>query len=393
VRETTLNRTLERYEHTPHLVFWETTKACSLACQHCRASAQLDALPGELSTDEGLNLIDQIVAMPGPSPILVFTGGDCLERADLVELITYARFRGLRLGVAPSVTDRLTRETMQELYDLGVRSVSISLDGASAESHDTLRGIAGHFDKTIEALHMMRDMGFRLQVNTTVMKHNARELADVFALLRDTGVTIWEVFFLVGVGRGTAIVEVEPDEAEDISHFLVDVTTYGMTVRTVEAPFFRRVQAQREPFGLDEARDHFKLGELYERLHQRLDLDGAVHDHPVRSTTLATGDGRGIIFVGFDGAVHASGFLPSVLGNVRDVPLATVYAESLLLSAIRGGYYLGECGRCDFSRLCGGSRARAFAHTGRVLADDPACVNTHLQSPSLPIASSLDVAN
>ena len=385
MKETTLNRALKRYENTPHLVFWETTKACSLACEHCRASAQLDALPGELSTQEGFDLIDQIADMPGPSPILVFTGGDCLERDDLVELITYARSKGLRLGVAPSVTDRLTRATMQELYDLGVRSVSISLDGATSESHDTLRGIAGHFDKTIEALHMMRDIGFRLQVNTTVMKSNARELADVFALLRTTGVTIWEVFFLVGVGRGTAIVEVDPDEAEDISHFLVDVTTYGMTVRTVEAPFFRRVQVQREPFGLDEARDHFELGALYEHLRGRLELDGAVHDHPVRSTTLATGDGRGIVFVGFDGAVHASGFLPSVLGNVRDEPLAQIYAESLLLSVIRGGFYLGECGRCDFSRLCGGSRARAYAHTGMVLADDPACINTHrLQLPLGP---------
>ena len=378
MREGTLTRALTRYEHSPHLVFWETTKACSLACRHCRASAQTGPLPGELTTQEGFALIDQIVAMPGPPPILVFTGGDCFARPDLLELIARARSRGLRLGIAPSVTDRLTREFLEELYEMGVRSVSISLDGAGPESHDTLRGIPGHFDKTIEALHMMRDMGFRLQVNTTVMRHNAEELADIFSLLRETGVSIWEVFFLVGVGRGVEILEVNSRDAEDICHFLVDATTYGMTVRTVEAPFFRRVQAQREHFGAEDPRLHFELGALYETLRDGLNREAGAHDHSVRSTTLATGDGRGIIFIGHDGEVHASGFLPIPLGNVRTESLGDVYAENALLRAIRAGLFVGVCGRCDYRRLCGGSRARAYAHYGEVMADDPSCIRTRV---------------
>ncbi len=385
MREETLTRALARYEHSPHLVFWETTKACSLACQHCRASAQTLPLPGELTTEEGHSLIDQIVAMEGPSPILVFTGGDCFARPDLLDLVAYARTRGLRLGIAPSVTDRLTREVLEELYELGVRSVSISLDGAGPETHDALRGIPGHFDKTIEALHMMRDMGFRLQVNTTVMRHNAKELADVFSLLRDTGVSIWEVFFLVGVGRGVEILEVDPRDAEDICHFLVDATTYGMTVRTVEAPFFRRVQSEREPFGGDDPRLHFELGGLYETLREGLDREAGDNDHSVRSTTLATGDGRGIIFVGYDGEVHASGFLPIALGNVRTESLGDVYTENPLLTAVRAGFFIGVCGECDYRRLCGGSRARAFAHHGDVMADDPSCIRTRV-ARRIPVA-------
>jgi radical SAM protein len=387
VREETLTRALNRYDHSPHLVFWETTKACSLACRHCRASAQLDALPGELSTQEGFALIDQIADMPGPSPILVFTGGDCFARADLARLIGHARSRGLRLGIAPSVTDRLTREALEEMYALGVRSVSISLDGASPESHDTLRGIPGHFDKTIETLHMMRDLGFRLQVNTTVMKHNAREMAEIFSLLRETGVSIWEVFFLVGVGRGIQILEVEPADAEDICHFLVDATSYGMTVRTVEAPFFRRVQAEREPFGAEDPRSHFELGELYGALRERLGREEGSNDRPIRSTTLATGDGRGIIFVGFDGEVHASGFLPIALGNVKSESLGDIYTANPLLTTIRSGRFIGECGRCDYRRLCGGSRARAFARSGQVLGYDPSCIRTRVaRRIALPLA-------
>ncbi len=376
VREKTLDRVLDHYDRSPHLVFWETTKACSLACQHCRASAQVDALEGELTTEEGYALIDQISAMGEPAPILVLTGGDCFAREDLPELIRYARLRGLRLGIAPSVTDRLTRERLQVMYDLGVRSVSISLDGSTSESHDALRGVPGHFAKTVDALTMMRDMGFRLQVNTTVMRHNATEMADIFSLLRQVGISIWEVFFLVGVGRGVDILEVEPRDAEDLCHFLVDATTYGMTVRTVEAPFFRRVQAEREPFGAADPRLHFRLGELYETLRSRLDREGGDRDHVVRSTTMATGDGRGVIFVGHDGEVHASGFLPMPLGNVRVDSLGDIYTGNLLLSVIRSGLFSGECGRCDYRRLCGGSRARAFAHYGEVLEDDPSCVRT-----------------
>ena len=377
VREETLSRALDRYERSPHLVFWETTKACSLACRHCRASAQTEALAGELSTQEGFELIDQIASMPGASPILVFTGGDCFAREDLTQLIGYARVRSIRVGVAPSVTERLTRERMEQLYALGVRSVSISLDGSNAKSHDTLRGIPGHFERTLDALRMMRDMGFRLQVNTTVMKGNALEMTEILALLNEVGVSIWEVFFLVGVGRGVQLQEVGPEVAEDVCHFLADAAESGMTVRTVEAPFYRRVLAQREKFDTEHLRSHFALGETYDALSadmERLGLQRRRRDHG--PSTLATGDGRGIIFVGYDGDVHASGFLPISLGNVRAESLGAIYAENPLLVSLRAGLLDGECGHCDFRRLCGGSRARAYARTGRVLEDDPSCVKT-----------------
>lgn len=377
MRTATLDKTLLRYDTAPHLVFWETTKACDLACQHCRASAQVDPLPGELTTSEGFSLIDQIAAMDGTSPILVFTGGDCFSRGDLLELIRYARSSGLRIGIAPSVTSRLTKDVLNNIYSLGVRSISISLDGSSASSHDTLRGVPGHFEKTLDALRMMRDIGFRVQVNTTVTRHNAHEMADIFSRIREIGISIWEVFFLVGVGRGAGVLEVDPSDAEDICHFLVDVTTFGMTVRTVEAPFFRRVQAERELLGAADPRARFNLGQLYDALHSKLELEDGVHSHSIRSVTLATGDGRGVIFVGFDGDVHASGFLPVALGNIKDESLGSIYTNNALVNSLRTGELTGACGRCEYRRLCGGSRARAYARFGQVLADDPLCIRTH----------------
>ena len=376
MRDETLARALKRYDQSPHLVFWETTKACSLACRHCRASAQTEALPGELTTVEGRELIDQMAAMEGAAPILVFTGGDCFERADLDELVGYATSQGVHVGIAPSVTKRLTRENLSRMYELGVRSVSISLDGSGPQSNDAVRGIPGHFDETMSALAMMRDMGFRLQVNTTVMNRNAHELADVLALLRSVGVSIWEVFFLVGVGRGVDVQEISARQAEDVCHFLVDATTYGMTVRTVEAPFFRRVQAERAAAGDADPAVTFTLGPLYATLRQRLDREVRGDVRTTRSHSLATGDGRGIIFVGHDGEVHASGFLPVTLGNIRETPLRDIYQTNPLLTAIRAGTLEGACGRCDYYRLCGGSRARAYVRTGSVLGEDPLCVNS-----------------
>ena len=376
MRDETLTRALKRYDQSPHLVFWETTKACSLACRHCRASAQTEALPGELTTAEGRELIDQIAAMDGAAPILVFTGGDCFERADLDELVGYAKSQGVHVGIAPSVTKRLTRANLARMYDLGVRSVSISLDGSGPQSHDAVRGIPGHFDQTMAALAMMRDMGFRLQVNTTVMNRNAAELADILVLLRSVGVSIWEVFFLVGVGRGVDVQEISARDAEDVCHFLVDATTFGMTVRTVEAPFFRRVQAERAAAGDVDPAAAFTLGPLYAALHERLDRQPRGEERTTRSHSLATGDGRGIIFVGHDGEVHASGFLPVTLGNVRVTPLGEIYQTNPLLTAIRAGSLEGGCGRCDYFRLCGGSRARAYVRSGNVLGEDPLCIHS-----------------
>ncbi|MFI5036787.1 MAG: TIGR04053 family radical SAM/SPASM domain-containing protein [Acidimicrobiales bacterium] len=371
----TLSRALRRYDAAPHLVFWETTKACSLACAHCRASAQPGPSPGELTTTQGRALLDQVAAFEGPRPIVVFTGGDCLARPDIFELVAYAGEVGLRRGVAPSVTERLSREALARLYELGVRALSISLDGAGATTHDALRGIPGHFERTVEALATAAEMGFRVQVNTTVMASNAYELADVLALLRRVGVSIWEVFFLVGVGRGAAVSEVSAREAEDVCHFLVDATAHGVTVRTVEGPFFRRVQAERARAGGADPRTAFDLGPLYGALRARLDEEPP-GERTTASPTLATGDGRGVIFVGHDGAVHASGFLPLSLGNVTREGLAAIYATHPLLTSLRAGDLEGVCGSCEFARLCGGSRARAYARRGRVLGDDPACRRT-----------------
>jgi len=364
------------FERRPMLVFWEVTRACLLACKHCRASATEGALPGELSTAEGLDLIDQVAAFGRPYPILVLTGGDCLLRPDLFDLVEHATALGVPVALSPSVTPCLTPPMIERMVTSGVKAVSISLDGAVPATHDGVRGIPGHFEDTIKAISALSKAGLTVQVNTTVMRANVDELADVADLISRAGAHIWEVFFLVQVGRGVDTDAVSPVEHDDICHFLYDASQHGFIVRTVEAPFFRRVVARRQ------AGDPAPTSRLYQRLSGRLEaLMGPATGRP-RAHTAATRDGKGILFVAHDGEVNPAGFLPQPLGNVRDESIAAIYRDDPLLRQIRSAEFTGRCGRCEYADLCGGSRARAFAASGDPLGEDPACPYEPDVSPS-----------
>lgn len=355
------------FDARPMLVFWETTRACALACRHCRASATLQALPGELTHDEGLALIDQVAAFGRPYPILVLTGGDCLLRPDLWDLVARATELGIPTALSPSVTPSLTPQAIERIATSGVKAVSISLDGATAATHEGVRGVPGHFPATVAALRDLVAAGLTVQVNTTVMRATAHELPDVAAILADVGAHIWEVFFLVQVGRGVSEGELTPAEHDEVCHFLYDASHYGFIVRTVEAPFFRRVVSERREGG------PVPEGALYRRLAAGLvDRLGRPTSRP-SAHTASTRDGKGIVFVAHDGEVYPAGFLPLGLGSVRERGLAEIYTGDVRLKAIRAAQFSGRCGVCRYADLCGGSRARAYAATGDLLAEDPAC--------------------
>ncbi|HUY30771.1 MAG TPA: TIGR04053 family radical SAM/SPASM domain-containing protein [Acidimicrobiales bacterium] len=373
-----------RFDDRPLLVFWETTKACDLVCVHCRASAQRTPGPGELSNPEARALVDELASIGSPRPILVLTGGDCLKRPDLLDVAAHAQLRRVPLAIAPSVSPLLDDATLAALHARGVRTASLSLDGASARAHEQVRGIPGHFVATLAAIGTLRRNGFKVQVNTTVMASNLEELADVAVRCHDAGVDVWEVFFLVATGRGTDVEATSAVQNEDVCHFLVDASRYGFTVRTVEAPFFRRVAAERRAQDARVGdRNPAGTGPLYARLRARLEQALGPPALPVRAPSAATRDGKGVVFVAADGGVHPSGFLPVRVGDVRDGGLVAAYRGAPLLRSIRGGAFDGPCGRCAYTDLCGGSRARAFAASGDPLGSDPGCVR---------VAASLDAS-
>lgn len=357
------------FDTRPMLVFWEVTRACLLACQHCRASATPGALHGELTSAEGLDMIEQVAGFGHPYPILVLTGGDCLLRPDIFTLVDAAVAKGIPVALSPSVTPRLTDEAIATMVAKGVKAVSLSLDGACPGTHDGIRNIPGSFDATLVMIDKLVAAGLTLQINTTVMARNLEEMADIAALVAEHGVHMWEVFFLVHVGRGEATGAISAAEHEDVCHFLFDAAHYGFIVRTVEAPFFRRVVAQRRAGGAAPASAGY--AHLSARLAELLGEHGDVRPS---AHTASTRDGKGIVFIAHDGEVYPAGFLPLRVGDVRTTPLAEIYRDSEVLRDLRAAAFTGRCGACEFADLCGGSRARAYAATGDPRAEDPACV-------------------
>ncbi|MBP1912086.1 TIGR04053 family radical SAM/SPASM domain-containing protein [Thermococcus stetteri] len=361
------------YDRKPILVFWETTKACQLKCKHCRAEAILQALPGELTTDEGKKLIDSLTDFGRPYPILILTGGDPLMRKDIFELIDYAVEKGIRVGLAPAVTPLLTEETIDEIVEHGVKAVSISLDSPFSEVHDAIRGIEGTWERTVWAIKEFLKRDVSVQVNTVVMRETVEGLPEMAKLLKELGVNIWEVFYLVPTGRGSFESDLKPEEWEDVTHFLYEASKH-LLVRTTEGPMFRRVAIMRralEEKGINPD-EVLKPGELYFRLKRRL-IELLGEGGEAKAQTMGTRDGKGIVFISYRGDVYPSGFLPYPAGNVREKSLVEIYQNSELMRKLRSAEFKGRCGVCEFREVCGGSRARAYAYYVDPLAEDPAC--------------------
>ncbi len=287
------------------------------------------------------------------APLMVLTGGDPAKRPDLVELVRHGSGLGLRVALTPSATPLVTRELLIELRDAGLARLAVSLDGASRGLHDGFRGVEGSHARTFEILRCARELGITTQVNTSITRFNRHELPAIADHLVDLGIELWGVFFVVPTGRGATEVCLPASEVEEVLVWLATVAERcAFDVKTTAAPQFRRVLLQRK--------------------FQRENIVG-LRDGIGRAAR-GVNDGQGVAFVSHIGEVSPSGFLPVPCGNVRDEGLAQIYRQHPVFRALRDPDTLGgKCGVCEFRKVCGGSRARAYATTRNVLAEDPAC--------------------
>lgn len=346
------------FDDTPFLVIWETTRACALACVHCRADAIPGRDPRELTTDEGFALIDQVRALGTPPPLFVLTGGDPMRRPDLATLVRYAAGAGLTVALTPSGTAAATRARLTELKEAGLSRIAVSLDGPDAASHDAFRRVRGSYDWTMRIIESAIALDLPLQINSTISRITLPHLRAMAARMSELPITLWAVFFLVQTGRGASLDQISAAECEEVLGFLYDRSlTAPFGIKTTEAPHYQRVVQQRE-----QAREAAGLPSLsVERTRQ------------LRATR-SVGDGNGFVFVDHLGNICPSGFLPMTRGNVRTGALESTYRHDPVFRTLRDADALGgKCGACEFRATCGGSRSRAFAATGDVLASDPLC--------------------
>lgn len=345
-------------------VYWEVTRACALACRHCRAEAAPAPDPRQLSFEEGIALLRQIRDFGDPLPQLILTGGDPLERPDLFALIDEAKSLGIGVSITPAATPALTREVLVRLQQHGVEGLGLSLDGSAAPRHDSIRGIPGTFARTIQAMLWAQELGMPLQVNTLVSAETADDIPSIYELLKGFGVTRWSLFFLISVGRGNLLQPLSPEDGERLMSWIYDTSLVApFIVATTEAPSYRRVALER------------------------MRADGLTGEQIRRSTAFrgfGIRDGHGIVFVSHTGEICPAGFLPLAVGNVRQQNLADVYRNAPEFQALHDpSQFEGRCGVCQYHQICGGSRSRAFGATGNILASDPFCTHEPALRPAV----------
>ena len=335
---------------SPFVVIWENTRACDLACVHCRAAAQSKRNRFELSTEEGFRLIDEIAEIK--PKVFVLTGGDPLKREDTYALIRRARDKGLEPSLTPSATPLLTEDAVTKMKEHGLGRMAVSHDASCAELHDAFRRVPGSFDITLRAIRQAARESIPVQVNTTVTRRTIADLPRMVEVLDDLGIAMWSVFFAVPTGRAKTSDLVSAEEVEDLFGFLFETSKrVSFAIRTTEAMHYRRYVLQ----------------------HGGAMPLGVQPNGPPRAPR-GVNEAKGFVFVSHIGDVYPSGFLPLKAGNVKQQPLADIYRTSELFVSLRDSNNLkGKCGRCEFRDLCGGSRARAWAMTGDVFEADPLC--------------------
>lgn len=353
------------FGRNPLMFYYEVTMACDLVCKHCRASAQENPHPEELTHEQSKALIDQVATFPR-RPMMVMTGGDPLKRADLFALIRHAVAQGLQVALTPSATPLATLEAFEQAREAGVRRLGISLDGADAQTHDAFRGWEGSFERTLGMLAGARRLEMAVQLNTTVTRRNVHQIDAMAELLATQGIAMWAVFFLIPVGRGVEEERIHPQEYEDVFERLWHhAQTKPYSVKTTEAPHYRRFVLQR---GGDPLAGPRAEGDSAARRGHR--------------APLGVGDGKGVMFVGHTGEIYPAGFLPLGCGRFPDDSVVDVYQNHPTFRALRDpDGFKGRCRLCEYRHVCGGSRARAYAVTGDPLETEPDCIYVPGQDP------------
>jgi radical SAM protein with 4Fe4S-binding SPASM domain len=344
----------------PSVIAWETTRRCNLNCKHCRGSARDQDYSSEFTTEECFKVIDNIAegkkslptnpsaaphGMP-PSPILILTGGEPMMRPDIFDIARYATDKGIYVVMAPC-GHLITPETAKQMKDAGIQAISISIDAATEEKHDEFRGTAGAYKKTIAGLQHAIAVGIPFQVNTTVTKLNIGDLPAIYKLACELGAKTFDAFFLVPTGRGSELkdLEISAEEHENALKWIHETSLNSpIRVKTTCAPHYARIQKQSSEKG----------------------------GHPSGGCM----GGRGFVFISHRGILQPCGFFDMPSGDLRanDYDFMKVYRESKIFNDLRRvDDYQGKCGTCEYRRVCGGCRARALAHTGNYMDEEPSC--------------------
>ncbi len=359
--------------YLPKLVAWEVTRSCNLSCVHCRASAEKGPYPGELDLDQCRALIDDIASFS--NPVLILTGGDPLMREDIWEIAEHAIASGLRTVMSPNGT-LVTPEVAQRMKAIGIPRISISIDFPTAELHDQFRGVPGAFEGAVRGVKTAIEAGVQVQINSTITRLNVDYLDDLLDLAEEIGAVAFHPFLLVPTGRGKELgpEELPPEDYERTLNWVYDrQKTSKIFFKPTDAPHYHRIMRQRAK------EDGTDLSELKMHPHSHAAMSGKVgkagHPGDLDSHSRGCLAGTGFCFVSHVGQVQPCGYFDVPAGDVKQQPFSEIWRTSPLFEDLRDVDKLGgKCGICEYRRVCGGCRARAYEVSGDYLAEEPYCV-------------------
>lgn len=341
--------------HDLRMVAWEITRSCNLDCVHCRAAAKYGTYEGEFTTEQCLSLLDDIASLG--SPVVILTGGEPYLRDDIFHVAEEGVRRGLRMVLATNgtmVTDEIAKKTKAA----GIKRVSISIDGADAGSHDAFRGLSGAYEAALRGIEAFRRAGVEFQVNTTVTEQNRGELDRIMDRAESLGAAGHHVFLLVPTGRARDMAHqaIGPDEYEEtLLWYHEREKRCSLQLKATCAPQYYRIYHQNRRGGQEGADNRKQGGELH-------------------TMTRGCMGGSSFCFISHRGQVQPCGFLEIDCGQLSRQSLSEIWEESPVFRDLRNlAVYEGKCGRCEFIRVCGGCRARAYEATGSYLAEEPLC--------------------
>lgn len=346
-------KTGENKQNQLRLLAWETTRACNLACIHCRAKATTQPWPGELTLKESKALLKDVASFA--TPIIILTGGEPLLRPDIFEIAEYGTGLGLRMVMAVNGT-LITGEYADKMNQTGIKRVSISLDGATAESHDSFRAVDGAFAAALNGIKVLKEAEMPFQINTTITKANLAELPEINRMVNDLGAAAHHIFLLVPMGRGKDIRELEitaMEYEETLNWFYDQRGKTAMQLKATCAPHYYRILRQKA---------HAK-GEKV-----------SFETHGLDAVTRGCLGGTGFCFISHEGKVQPCGYLEIEAGDIKKEPLSRIWETSEVFCNLRNFDALkGKCGVCEYRRVCGGCRARAYEATGDYMGEEPLC--------------------
>jgi heme b synthase len=335
------------------MIAWEVTRSCNLNCVHCRAAASCGPYPGELSTEKCFQLIDEITAVS--SPVIILTGGEPLLRPDIFDIAAYGTNKGLRMVMATNGT-LVNMVTAKKMIQSGIKRVSISIDGKDASSHDAFRGEKGAFAGAMTGIDAMKEAGMEFQINTTITTANLKQIKDILELAKKLGAAAHHIFLLVPTGRGRdlayqAITAAEYEET--LLWFHQESLNCSIQLKATCAPHYFRILHQQK-------------GKVKEREKP------TGHFHEMTRGCLG---GISFCFISHVGQVQPCGYLELNCGNVQKQSFTDIWENSEVFRNLRDySKYGGKCGKCEFIKVCGGCRARAYEATGDYLAEEPLCL-------------------